>query len=449
MFYNIVEQFSLNLLFKRAEAYYFGKKYAQALDDLKQVAGNAACGSLCVPALSMSSKVHLLLGEYDEAKSDCENVQKQRAGTHKECDKHIDAATRALLHVQKSSNSDMECLTELELVLAQISPEAVHLRLKRAECALRLKKHLVAQEELKYVTIMFCSPFGRKILARNRGNIDALVLYAQVMYKLGAPDMAQKIVKDILKTDPDNRRAQQQLKLFRKWEQLHSTADKAYEQHQHAKAVESFLEYLTQTDQEPYNVDSVLLKVCKSYKELRKQSDTVTWCTKSINMLQGHDGETGNNELLIDAYVTRAESYLLADDFENAERDAQAAQQRDQHNRRVMELLHKIQRLKRMASRKDLYKILGVSKDSSKDEIKRAYRKMIVKAHPDRFTDPAEKQQAEVKFREITEAYEVLTDEQRRQRYDNGEDEDPQQQQHQQPFHHFGGGQTFTFNFGF
>jgi molecular chaperone DnaJ len=67
-------------------------------------------------------------------------------------------------------------------------------------------------------------------------------------------------------------------------------------------------------------------------------------------------------------------------------------------------------------TKRDYYEVLGVPRTSGPDEIKRAYRKLAMKYHPDRAT--GDKAAAEVKFKEAAEAYEVLSDAERRQRYD-------------------------------
>ncbi len=68
-------------------------------------------------------------------------------------------------------------------------------------------------------------------------------------------------------------------------------------------------------------------------------------------------------------------------------------------------------------AKKDYYKILGVDKNTSKDDIKKAYRKLAIKYHPDKNPDD---KQSEEKFKEVSEAYQVLSDPKKKSSYDMG-----------------------------
>src|ERR1700704_4916250 len=70
-----------------------------------------------------------------------------------------------------------------------------------------------------------------------------------------------------------------------------------------------------------------------------------------------------------------------------------------------------------MATRPDYYKALGVDKKASADEIKKAYRKLARRYHPDR--NPGDKA-AEERFKEISQAHDVLGDPEKRKQYDSG-----------------------------
>lgn len=71
------------------------------------------------------------------------------------------------------------------------------------------------------------------------------------------------------------------------------------------------------------------------------------------------------------------------------------------------------------SKRKDFYKILGVERDATDYDIKKAYRKLAIVHHPDKNPDDVD---AADKFKEIGEAYETLSDTEKRTRYDSGED---------------------------
>ncbi|NLX62397.1 MAG: J domain-containing protein [Tissierellia bacterium] len=96
---------------------------------------------------------------------------------------------------------------------------------------------------------------------------------------------------------------------------------------------------------------------------------------------------------------------------------------------------------------KDYYKILGVDKNATKEDIKRAYRKLAKKYHPDLHPNDKEAQE---KFKEINEAYEVLSDDEKRKQYDTfGNAYNFRHGQHFDPsqfgFDNFGKGFTYTY----
>lgn len=77
-----------------------------------------------------------------------------------------------------------------------------------------------------------------------------------------------------------------------------------------------------------------------------------------------------------------------------------------------------------MASKRDYYEVLGVNKNATDDELKKAYRKLAKKYHPDANLD--NKAEAEAKFKEVNEAYETLSNSQKRRMYDQFGPEGPQ-----------------------
>ena len=69
-----------------------------------------------------------------------------------------------------------------------------------------------------------------------------------------------------------------------------------------------------------------------------------------------------------------------------------------------------------MANKRDYYEVLGVRRNASEEDIRKAFRKLAFQYHPDK--NPGNTKQAETKFKEISEAYYVLSDEKRRAQYD-------------------------------
>ena len=90
-----------------------------------------------------------------------------------------------------------------------------------------------------------------------------------------------------------------------------------------------------------------------------------------------------------------------------------------------------------MAQKRDYYEVLGVGKNATDEELKKAFRKLAKKYHPD--ANPDNKEEAEKKFKEVNEAYEILSDKQKRQMYDQFGFDGPQG---------FNGGQGGYYSYG-
>lgn len=149
----------------------------------------------------------------------------------------------------------------------------------------------------------------------------------------------------------------------------------------------------------------------------------------------------------------QAQSALDEDRFEDAVRTLSTAQEHHPHSQEVQSLLQKAQVLLKRSKQKDYYKVLGVSRDADDRTIKRAYRQLTKQHHPDKAAaQGVSKDEAEKKMREINEAYEVLSDQELRARFDNGDDPNDPESQRGNPFQGNpfgqGGGQQFFFQQG-
>ena len=128
--------------------------------------------------------------------------------------------------------------------------------------------------------------------------------------------------------------------------------------------------------------------------------------------------------------------------------DFRTALEKDESFTRAKEGMAKAQKLQKQAGKRDYYKILGVKRSATKKEIQKAYKKLALEWHPDKFQDEDDKKAAEKKFMDIAAAKEVLTDADNRAKYDAGEDPlDPEGGGRDHPFNqggfHFPGGNPF------
>lgn len=129
------------------------------------------------------------------------------------------------------------------------------------------------------------------------------------------------------------------------------------------------------------------------------------------------------NGQYVKALLKRAKCNYVLENFDECVKDYESAFTME----KSMEIKNALRDAKlqlKKSKRKDYYKILGITKGASDDEIKKAYRKRALVHHPDRHSSSSddEKKVQEMKFKEVGEAYSVLSDPVKKSRYDSGED---------------------------
>ncbi|RKP12993.1 hypothetical protein BJ684DRAFT_10713 [Piptocephalis cylindrospora] len=154
--------------------------------------------------------------------------------------------------------------------------------------------------------------------------------------------------------------------------------------------------------------------ICTAYANLKLPEKTLKWCAITLDSFPED----------LDALIYQGDAHLLKENVEEAESSFKKASQAPggSQDRRVQERLNRVARLIRASSRKDYYKVLGVSRDASPREIKKAFRKLAQQWHPDKYRGDLSKEEVEKKMASINEAYAVLSDEKQREMFDAGQD---------------------------
>lgn len=263
---------------------------------------------------------------------------------------------------------------------------------------------------------------------------DLVLLRAHILFQMGNLDDSLKHLRQILGGDPDNKLAFSMLKFLKNLGKKKAAADVAYKSKNFEEAISLYGEaiqiYTDQNENQASNaymdsptyVSKLHFNRASSHANLRQHSEAIQDCTSAIDL----------DDSYFKAYMRRAASHLLLGeeaDCNQAIRDydhlLQNLNPTEEQTKDLKKKLRAAQVQLKRSKRKDFYKILGVPKDATESEIKKCYRKLALKHHPDRHATSTEekKKEAENTFRDVNLAYEVLSDPVKKRRYDDGVEE--------------------------
>eukprot|EP00941_MAST-03F_sp_MAST-3F-sp1_P003492 g3492.t1 len=280
-----------------------------------------------------------------------------------------------------------------------------------------LKLTLMVQRKLFSEAITYSTQLMRDSMNTN----DVLTLRAECFYYMNNFPLAVKHLTQVLRRDPDHKAVQSRLKLLRKLERTKKEGNDAYKRQQWAAAIHAYTKCL-EMDPKHDSFNAILYSnraACLTNQ--RQFARAIFDCNEAI----------ARNPQYTKAYMRRAAAFFEKGDkhgLESCVRDYEKVLQmmghRSEGARDVKEKLRRAKVALKRANRKDFYRILGVKNSATESEIKKGYRKMAIKWHPDKQggKSEAEKKVAEQTFKDVNEAYSVLSDREKRGRYDRGED---------------------------
>jgi len=283
----------------------------------------------------------------------------------------------------------------------EISPSCVAYKLKRAESLALLGKYSDASD-------ITCD-----VLRSDKMNADAVYVRALCLYYDDDIDKAVNFLTHCLKLSPDHKNAKTTLRKAKQLAAKKAEGNSAFKSANHQKAYDLYTEAL-QIDDKNRRTNAKLFcnRALVGFK-LGKVEEAAEDCTRAIDL----------DEKYLRAYQRRAQYYMKLEKYDEAVYDYKKIMNMEP-TRENKENLADAERTLKRSQRKDYYKILGVSQSAGDDEIKKAYKKKALRFHPDRHANATdeEKKEAEKQFKEIGEAYAILSDPKKRGRFDRGED---------------------------
>ncbi|CAM9637553.1 unnamed protein product [Discosporangium mesarthrocarpum] len=397
--------------YKRFRVYLSKRKYAEAISDLSRA---LELKPTYKQALAQRAKLLKIMGQCEGAVRDYASLATVAPG-HEDLSGPLPgdaAACHSWLSEVPGAESAGDWRAAVALydkVLDLVGGEGAWLLLARARAHWSLGRwHEVVADAGR----------AAKLGQENEG--EALELRGLAYIQLGEFETAAGHFRQVLMDDPDNARCLEGHRRCRGVVKKLQAGEAALGAGDVAAATGWWREATTAEPDNPLFVGPLLRRIssvnakAKDWKEAKRAAE------EAVNVQpKGLEGMEGG--------VLLGDALFGLEEFEEAVRAYSVAQQEadpgDWSNAGGAEKLQKAKVAVAQSKKKNYYKILGVPRDAEMSQIKKAYRNLAKVYHPDKVQgDEEEQEKAEDKFREVAEAYEVLSDEELRAKHDRGEE---------------------------
>ncbi|XP_003961244.1 dnaJ homolog subfamily C member 7-like [Takifugu rubripes] len=378
-------------------------RFREALEDSQQA---VRLDDFFMKGHLREGKCHLSLGNA-KAASRCFKKVLELEPSNREA-KQENKTAENLMELEKMANFGFEKRDFRKVVFCMDRALAVasachRFKIFKAECLALLGRYPEAQS------------VASDILRLDSTNADALYVRGLCLYYEDCIDKAVQFFIQALRMAPDHEKARLACRNAKALKAKKDEGNQAFKKFNFEAAYQLYTEALAI---DPNNIKTNAKLYCNratAGAKLNKVNQTIEDCTNAIKL----------DDTYIKAYLRRAQSYMDTEQYEEAVRDYEKVYQTEKTSEHK-HLLKTAQLELKKSKRKDYYKVLGVAKNATEDEIKKAYRKRALMHHPDRHSSATAEVQKEEekKFKEVGEAFTVLSDPKKKIRYDNGHDLD-------------------------
>jgi len=389
----------------RCAAYKMAGDYASALQDGLIAIELTPANLKLYPRVA---ECHLHFGEFEQAIELLRGAQKLQDGkSNPQIAKTLQQAETLQRYVTQVKNLISQGAFSQALTLIpqieSVAKESTAVKLLHIRCLVELKK--VAQ------ALSMCNTLY------NQGCRDdkLVTLRGKCLYLNGDHDKANLHFKQVLSNDPDNSECRTLFKLIKQLDKSKEEANTLFKEGKMSPAYDAYTAALSLDPTNNHFNTIIYRNRAAAALKLRRYDQAIDDCTKCIEF----------NAEDLKAYQRRADAYLAKEMYTEAVRDLEAALKHAPRDQDLTRKLRQAQLDLKKSLRKDYYKILGVSKDASQSEVKKAFKRQALSLHPDRPQNNETEEKrvaAEKAFKDLQEANETLNDDQKRAAYDRGDD---------------------------